>query len=115
MLEVIIKNGAVYYEGRELKMCGALPKAVFVLFTRHPEGIRLKSISDHSDELINIYKKLKPGIDSIDIRKRISRLVEPYSNSINENIVHLNRGLQGCGFNLKIQGIRGHEYRLRVQ
>lgn len=39
----------------------AIHKAIYLLFLHHPEGIRYSNCSDYREELILIYKKLKPS------------------------------------------------------
>lgn len=82
------------YNGIEVTM-GPLPKAVFLLFLRHPEGIVLKEIGDYFLELMDIYKvimgrkfKEKYAVD------RLSRICDPLSNSLNEKICRAHEALR---------------------
>ena len=43
------------YKNVEIKMT-TLPKALYILFLRHPEGIILKQLSDFEPELMKIYQ-----------------------------------------------------------
>jgi tetratricopeptide (TPR) repeat protein len=61
-----------------------LPKTVFLLFIRHPEGIVLKYLSDYRDELLEIYKQISLRENYNDIISSIDELVNPTKNSINE-------------------------------
>ena len=71
------------YNNIEIKIA-ALPKAVFLLFLRHPEGIRFKDLSDYYDELLNIYRALNPIGGSKRQQQSIMKLINPLSNSISE-------------------------------
>lgn len=61
-----------------------LPKAVFLLFLKHPEGIVFKQLHDYYSELMDIYKQLTNRVVEIGIRKSIRDLTDPTKNSINE-------------------------------
>lgn len=62
-----------------------LPKAVFFLFLKHPEGIMFSYLPDYREELLEIYKKLKgPSYNEIEAKKSVWDVTNPLSNSINE-------------------------------
>jgi hypothetical protein len=73
------------YRDMEIEM-KPLPKAVFLLFLRHPEGIEFKYLPDYRDELLDIYLKIKGGSDFISdaTRNSIEKVTDPLDNSINE-------------------------------
>lgn len=68
---------------KEIKM-HPLPKAVFFLFLKHPEGFLFKYLSVHRNELFEIYKKVASKGNIADFRKSIDDLVAPTNNAINE-------------------------------
>lgn len=68
---------------KEIKMA-PLPKAVFFLFLRHPEGIFFKNLPDYRTELLSIYDKLTHTDDREIAEKSIIDVTDPSSNSINE-------------------------------
>lgn len=76
------------YNDMEIEM-GVLPKALFFLFLRYPEGIRLKEMQDHYTELYNIYSQLKPNFKEARLRLTITEVVNPLNNRINENIARV--------------------------
>ncbi len=61
-----------------------LPKAVYLLFLKHSEGILFKNLPDYSDELIDIYKHVSGRENIEEMRKSIENVVNPALNSINE-------------------------------
>ena len=62
-----------------------LPKAVYLLFLKHPEGIMFSYLPDFREELLEIYKKLKgPFYNESEARKSIWAVTDPLNNSINE-------------------------------
>ena len=61
-----------------------LPKALFFFFLKHPEGCRLKDLSDHRQELLQIYRRLTIHDDPCQIEASIDALVNPLSNSFSE-------------------------------
>lgn len=71
------------YQNMEIRM-SPLPRAVYLLYLRHPEGIRFCDLPDYRDELFDIYADFS-GRESIEgIRASIDDLTNPLSNSINE-------------------------------
>lgn len=78
--------------GMEIKL-GPLPKAVFILYLKHPEGIRFKDISLYRKELSDIYLHISPREDKESVERSIDRLVEPLTNSLSVNCSRLATGL----------------------
>ena len=75
------------YQNKEIFMT-PLPKAVFLLFLKHPECIAFKCLPDYQTELMDIYKHIK-GIkgflfDAQTIQKSVLDVTNPFGNSINE-------------------------------
>ena len=62
-----------------------LPKTLFLFYLRHPEGVAFKFLSDHREELEQIYSKITNSSNPEKIQNSITSLVDPTSNSINEN------------------------------
>lgn len=76
------------YNDIEVKM-EPLVKAVYLLFLNHPEGIIFKEMADYREELLNIYKKLKPmGLSKRTIQS-IEDVTNPLLNSINEKCARI--------------------------
>lgn len=70
----------------EVKM-DKLTKSVFLLFLRHPEGIRYKDLPDFEEELSEIYMSISGRSDLEAMKKSISDLTDTVmSNSINEKV-----------------------------
>ena len=66
-----------------------LPKAVFFLFLRHPEGILFKDLPDYYDELLDIYTQLTGRKSDKEIRQSIKDVTDPTKNSINEKCARI--------------------------
>ena len=76
------------YNDNEVKM-EPLIKAVYLLFLKHPEGIVFKALADYRDELLDIYKILKPlGLSKRTIQS-IEDVTNPLLNSINEKCARI--------------------------
>ncbi len=72
-----------------------LPRAVFLLFLRHPEGIILKEMGDYFKELLEIYKCIKgSAFHEKKDRKSIVRICDPLDNSIHEKISRIHEALR---------------------
>lgn len=78
----------VDYNELEIQM-SLLPKAVFILFLRHPEGIRFKELSDYTQELLNIYLALGPNGTSESHHRSIRDITDSTKNSINEKCARI--------------------------
>ncbi|MBQ8100467.1 MAG: hypothetical protein IJ169_04175 [Paludibacteraceae bacterium] len=63
-----------------------LSKVVYLLFLRHPEGIRLKEIADYRDELRTLYLTLSPRSDAEAMHNSIADLTNPASGSLNQKL-----------------------------
>lgn len=62
-----------------------LPRAVFILFLKHPEGIVFKEIGDYFIELLHIYKIIMGSkFNEVRARASLSSLCDPIKNSLNE-------------------------------
>lgn len=76
------------YGDREIKMT-LLPKAVYILFLRHLEGIRFKDLSDYYEELLQIYRELSPFGSDERQEQSIRDITDPTKNSINEKCARI--------------------------
>ncbi len=73
------------FDHKEVKM-DTLTKAVFLLYLKHPEGIRYKELSDYQQELEEIYSSITGREDLDSIQKSVADLCDPLNNSINEKV-----------------------------
>lgn len=78
------------YNNIEIEMA-ALPKAIYFLFLRYPNGIIYKHMQDHYNELLNIYRQLRPHTDEARINLTITKVVNPVGNALNENIARIRK------------------------
>ena len=70
-----------------------LVKTVFLLFLRHPEGIRFGELTDYRQELTELYMGISPCSDAETARERSARLTDPRDNSIHEKAANLSAAL----------------------
>lgn len=71
------------YNRMEIEMT-PLPKSLFLLFLRHPEGIKFPDLVNYKSELLSIYNQITNSSSKEDIRKRIDEMTDMRKNSINE-------------------------------
>ena len=76
------------YNNTEITM-PPLPKAVFLLFIKHPEGIAFKQLSDYYPELLDIYKQVSNRVIEKNILNSIRDITDPTKNSINEKCTRI--------------------------
>lgn len=101
----------------EVKM-GPLPKALYFLFLRYPEGLVLKEICDHNKELLNIYRRLRGG-DEQRLQATIDHLTDPLGNALHENITRIRMAFEEkfdehLAQNYSVSGEKGDLYRIRL-
>ena len=92
-------------------------RAIFILFLKHPEGIRLKERDLFEAELSRIYAVIAPNTSADDRDRRISRLMDLSDNAFSENASALNARLEelfprGAASHYRIQGTNGHPRRI---
>jgi hypothetical protein len=75
--------------GMKEVMMPPLPKSLFMLFLRYPEGIRFKEIADFEDELLSIYRKIATHENPEKIIESIKAITAPFSNSLNEKTTRI--------------------------
>ena len=61
-------------------------KALYLLFLRYPDGIRLKELSDHFRELLVIYRQMNPRLNEDKRVLTVTQLCNSTSNRASENI-----------------------------
>ena len=66
-----------------------LVKTVFLLFLRHPEGIRFANLPDYRAELMDLYRGVTRRSSGPEMERSIDRLVDPKDNSIHEKAANL--------------------------
>lgn len=106
------------YNDIEVKM-EPLVKAVYLLFLKHPEGIVFKALSDYREELLEIYKQLKPlGLNKRTIQS-IEDVTNPLLNSINEKCARIRSSFikefdEGLAKNYFVSGGRGEAKKITL-
>ena len=105
------------YQDMEIRM-EPVNKALFLLFLRHEEGIRIKELVDYRSELESFYGRLSHD-DREKRRATIDSLVDPTNNSIHEKISRIReafiaRFAEDLAENYFITGPRGEAKRIRI-
>jgi len=89
-----------------------LVKALFILFLKHPEGIRMKERARFESELADIYSVILPNVDPQCREQRIRRMMDLGDNSFSEKTSTLNARLEELfpltASSYKVQGYNGH-------
>ena len=70
-----------------------LVKTVFLLFLRHPEGIRFRELAHYRDEMLSLYGGISRRGDREAQERSIDRLLDPDDNSIHEKVSVLSETL----------------------
>ena len=108
----------VDYQNMEIKL-PVLPKAVFLLFLQHPEGIRFKELTDYYSELLQIYLKMNPIGGRTKQEQSIRDITNPCHNSINEKCARIREAFvrnfdDRLAKNYYITGKRGEPKRITL-
>lgn len=88
---VITKDYRIFlpdYNNIEITM-SPLPKAVYLLFLKHPEGILFKHLHDYCSELLDVYKQISNRVVEENILRSIQDITDPTNNSINEKCARI--------------------------
>ncbi len=78
------------YAGREIKLDDKT-KALYFLYLRHPEGIAIKALRDHSDELMDLYQSISGRDDPESMMKTITNLTDPFQNNANISLSRIKK------------------------
>lgn len=81
-----VRYGRIFlpdYNNKEIKM-PPLSKAIYMLYLRHPEGIKFAYLPDYREELLHLYELISGRDSREDIRRSIDDVTDPTRNSINE-------------------------------
>ncbi len=106
------------YGNVEIRM-HALPRSVYLLFLRHPEGIRFKELCDHRDELLSIYQKVTNRYDQDEIVKAVDDLVDMTKPSINQKCASIREAFrrvmeEDIAKHYYIDGMNGHPKKIAL-
>lgn len=106
------------YEMKEVVMA-PLPKALFLLFLRHPEGILFKELRDYRDELLSIYKNVTTHEDLTRAIESINAMTDPLNNSVNEKCSRIRAAFlqvvaDEIAENYYITGLKGEPKQIRI-
>ena len=118
--KLVIRDDKIFLgdDQREIHM-EPIVRAVYLLFLKHPEGIKFKNLPDYRQELAEIYNKVRPwGLTDRAIRS-IEDVTNPLLNSINEKCSRIRRAfLTHLDSNLAkqyyIRGKRGTSKRITL-
>ena len=117
----IDKNNRIFlpeYGNKEIKL-HALPKTVYLLFLKNPEGIRFKEIYMYKYELMEIYADISPKSDIESMKKSIDDLIDCTNPSLNQKISRIRQEIltiidEPLAKNYYIDGDRGKEKMVKI-
>ena len=67
-----------------------LSKAIYMLYLRHPEGIKFADLPEYRKEVLQMYELISGRDSREDIRRSIDDVTDPTRNSINEKCSRVN-------------------------
>lgn len=81
------------FDNKEVKM-DDLTKAVYFFYLRHPEGVALKELHDHEDEILHLYSGITGRDDVKKIRDSVRNLLDPFGNSLNVSMSRIKKAFK---------------------
>lgn len=78
------------YGGMEIKL-DTKTKALYFLFLRHPEGLCIKDLPDHYDELLDLYRSISGRDDPAAMGRTIAALCDPYGADANISLSRIKK------------------------
>ena len=107
------------YDNAEVRL-HSLSKALYILFLQHEQGIELRNLDDHIDELRDIYDIIMPERDPDATEAILNNLVDPLSGTLNQNLSRIKRFFKtiilddNVAQQYYITGKRGAAYRISL-
>ena len=95
-------------------------RALYKLFLNHPEGIELRLLSDHREELHGYYLNMATHTNREVLIQRINALCDPRENSINEKLSTINKAFikllgKQVSMPYQILGVRGGPKKINLR
>jgi hypothetical protein len=81
------------FDNQEVKM-DDLTKALYFFYLLHPEGLRLKELHEHEDEIVHIYSGITGRDDTKKIRKSVQNLLDPFGNNLNVSMSRIKKAFK---------------------
>lgn len=78
------------YDGLEIRLDDKT-KALYFLFLRHPEGIAIKDLPDHVNEVMDLYQSISGRDDPEAMRKTVVNLCDPFQNNANISLSRIKK------------------------
>jgi hypothetical protein len=104
--KLLVKQNRLFladYGNLEIKLT-PLEKTLYLFFLRHPEGVMLKHLVDHRDELRTIYGQLSNTGILAEINTRIMTLADARTNSASEKLSKIKQKfIEAVGENIASQ------------
>ena len=107
------------YNEMKIEM-STLAKTLYLFFINHPEGIELKKLVEHKNELLNIYQNISNRENVSSIQQSIEELIDVRKTSINENLSRIKKAFKDKIKNdhiarfYYVNGIRGGTYSISL-
>ena len=79
--------------GVEVRM-DDLTKAIYFFYLRHPEGVALKELLSHENEILRLYLSITGRDKAEAIRKSVENLLDPFGNNLNVSISRIKKAFK---------------------
>ena len=112
------------YDEMEIEM-PAMCRTLYILFMKQRkqglDGIVLKNMDEHRDEILDIYGMVKPGANERRVCRTVDNLCDPLGDSLNQTISRINRCIKTVITDKElaklyiIQGTKGGTYGISLE
>lgn len=81
------------FDGKEVKM-DDLTKAIYFYYLKYPEGVRLKELQGHEEEILGYYLSVTGRNDIREIRRSLHNHLDPFGNGLNVSIARIKKAFR---------------------
>ena len=92
----ITTSGAILlpdYEGKEAKM-DDLTKAIYFFYLQHPEGVCVKELQSHEEEILGYYMSITGRTHAWLCRRSVHNHLDPFGNNINVSLSRIKKAFK---------------------
>ena len=117
---VVENSGRIFLPNPNLEIrLTPLFKTLYLFFLDKPDGVTLNQLCDFREDLLRIYRRLRPNATSEEAETRINNLSHPLGESFNPTKAHINRIItdllkEPLADFYRISGERSEPYKIKI-
>jgi hypothetical protein len=117
---IVDKRGKIILPDQNLEIrLTPLFKTLYLFFLSKPNGVTVAQLSDFKNELLLLYKKIRPSASDEDAKSRIDNLSHPLGDGFNPTKTHINKIItdllkEPLANFYRISGTAGNPYHIKI-